>query len=114
MKFAQDYLDNSTSGQAASGFNRRLYGQSFSEAIDGAPSRNQLAAGWMLADSMIRKGKIFSLTKIDGKEIEFKCYLDGNAWCCVGPDFEDLQSSDCFAFSDTREEAIKAFAALDQ
>jgi hypothetical protein len=52
-----------------------------------------------------------NLIEIDGKEIEFKCYQDGNAWCCVGPDFEDLAVSDA-AFGDTRDEAIEAFAQM--
>lgn len=41
-----------------------------------------------------------------------KCYPDGDAWCCVGPDFEDLQTSDNFAFGETRDAAIKAYGDL--
>jgi hypothetical protein len=38
-----------------------------------------------------------------------KCFMDGNAWMCHGPGFEDLQASSNFAFGATREEAIKNY-----
>lgn len=38
-----------------------------------------------------------------------KCFKDGNAWLCHGPDFEDLQASSNFAFGATREEAISNY-----
>lgn len=37
-------------------------------------------------------------------------FLDGNAYCVVGPEFVNLQESDCYAFGDTREEAIANYA----
>jgi hypothetical protein len=100
------------------------------------------SAGWELADKMIREGKLYyvhnfhnshecsghafpyggkfvceTCTFPGGPTLEkpwwtIKCYPDGNAWCCVGADFEDLQASDCFAFGDTREEAIKNYGDI--
>lgn len=114
MKMAQDYMGRYSGGEARGGFNSRLYGDSRSKTMDGIPSPSerwgQRNAGWELADSMIWHGKIFSRTKIGDKEIEFKCYMDGDAWCCVGPGFVDLQESDEYAFGETREEAIKSFS----
>lgn len=43
---------------------------------------------------------------------KIKCFRDGNAWCCVGEDFEDLQESDNYAFGDTRIEAINNYGDL--
>lgn len=34
---------------------------------------------------------------------------DGNAWCCYGENFINLQESNNYAFGDTREEAINEF-----
>lgn len=41
-------------------------------------------------------------------------FLDGNAYCVVGPEFVDLQESDCYAFGDTREQAIANYAARNE
>lgn len=41
-----------------------------------------------------------------------KVYKDGNAWCCIGPDFEDLQESNDYAFGDTRDEALANYEKL--
>jgi hypothetical protein len=38
-------------------------------------------------------------------------FLDGAAYCVVGSDFVDLESSDCYAFGETREQAIANYAA---
>mgnify|MGYP001424793778 CR=1 FL=1 len=38
-------------------------------------------------------------------------FLDGNAYCIVGPDFVDLEQSDCYAFGETREQAVANYAA---
>jgi hypothetical protein len=66
------------------------------------PSRD---AGWRKADEMAKEGKIFFVN--DGKEI--KTIKDGDALCCIGKDFTDLQSSDDYEFGDSREEAIKKY-----
>ena len=41
-------------------------------------------------------------------------FLDGDSYCVVGPDFVHLQESDCYAFGDTREQAIANYAARKQ
>ena len=41
-------------------------------------------------------------------------FLDGNSYCIVGPDFTDLDDSDCYALGDTREQAIANYAARKQ
>jgi len=114
MKLAQDYLKATASGEMRGGFNARLQGQSFNRCMDGILSGNRWAErnrGWELADSMIRKGKIFSEIQTDKERVEFKCFPDGNEWCCVAPEFVDITESDCYAFSDTRDEAIVEFLA---
>ncbi len=102
----------------------------------------EVSAGWRLADDMARKGKIYATHNFHhshecrghafpygGKFVcetctwpgypdlckdwwQIKCYPDGNMWCCVGPDLEDLQASDCFALGDTYDEAIKLYGDL--
>lgn len=41
-----------------------------------------------------------------------KVYRDGNAWCCIGLGFLDLQTSDNYAFGDTREQALANYEKL--
>lgn len=36
--------------------------------------------------------------------------LDGDAYCVVGPEFIDIDKSDCYAFGNTREQAIANYA----
>lgn len=101
-----------------------------------------VGSGWRLADGMARKGKIYATHNFHhshecrghafpygGKFVcetctwpgypdlrkdwwKIKCYPDGSAWCCVGPDFINLQASDCFAFGDTYDEAIRLYGGL--
>ena len=33
-------------------------------------------------------------------------FLDGNSYCVVGPEFVSVEESDCYAFGNTREQAI--------
>ena len=37
-------------------------------------------------------------------------FLDGDSYCVVGPEFISVEESDCYAFGDTREEAIANYA----
>ncbi|MNT26894.1 hypothetical protein D3C86_1700550 [compost metagenome] len=37
---------------------------------------------------------------------------DGDAWMVMGEGFEDLQASSNYAYGNTREEALNAYAAL--
>ncbi len=123
------------------GFNRRVYGQSYADAFQYPHERQDRAmyGGWNLADKMIRDGKLFYRHNFhhgfgcDGYAFEYggtmvcntcghkdlqrewwniKVFKDGNAWCCIGTGFENLQESDNYAFGDTREEAIKNYGEL--
>jgi hypothetical protein len=38
-------------------------------------------------------------------------FLDGSGYCVVGPDFVNMDESDCYAFGSTREQAIANYAA---
>jgi len=38
-------------------------------------------------------------------------FIDGEQYCVVSPDFVSVEESDCYAFGDTREQAIANFAA---
>ena len=38
-------------------------------------------------------------------------FHDGSAYCVVGPEFVSIEESDCYAFGDTREQAIANYAA---
>ena len=38
-------------------------------------------------------------------------FLDGESYCVVGPEFVSVEESDCYAFGNTREQAIANYAA---
>ena len=38
-------------------------------------------------------------------------FLDGESYCVVGPEFVSVEESDCYAFGDTREQAIANYGA---
>jgi len=112
MKLAQDYLSEHCGGECRGGFNARLYDESWAKAVSGAPQGNAWAArnaGWHMADSMIKQGQVFSVIKIRGNDFVFKCFADGDKFCCVGEGFVNLQESDNYAFGDSFDEAIINF-----
>lgn len=37
-------------------------------------------------------------------------FIDGDQYCIVGPEFVNLEESDCYAFGSTKEEAIANYA----
>lgn len=37
-------------------------------------------------------------------------FQDGGQYCIVGPDFISIEESDCYAFGNTREQAISNYA----
>lgn len=117
MKMAQDYMSPYSGGQAMGGFNSRLYGESWSKACGGMPAGSDWAArdsGWRLANKMIMEGKIFSETEVNGKTITFKCFQDGDQYCCVGEGFENLQESNNYAFGCSFDAAIVNFALKEK
>ena len=140
MKTAQNYIKGS--GNELAGFNRRIHGSTFNEAFKYLNEKQDgdMIRGWYLAEDMIKKGKIYYLHNFhhshgdcSGHAFQYggfwvcntcgqkgvnkdwwiiKVYQDGNAWCCVGEGFENLQASDNIAFGDTREEAIDNYGKL--
>ena len=139
LKFADQVLKY-PGGSEASGFNCRIMGHNYQQTLSGLTwGIGRTLAGWRLADEMVRAGKLYAVhnfhhshecrghafpyggsfvcnecgrTSLEKEWWTIKCYADGNAWCCVGADFEDLQASDCFAFGDSYDEAIKAYGDL--
>ena len=112
MKSAQDYLSERASGYARGGFNSRLHGETRGETlylINAGPIWADTYAGWESADRMIKEGLVFSYTKVCGKDVPFKCYADGDSFCCVGEGFTNLQESSNYAFGDSFEEALANF-----
>jgi len=111
LKFAQDFFKNG-GGHFGGGFNSRVYGESLVDTIRG--DTGEICAhriqGWHEANEMIQTGKIFFKHSNAGV---IKVYEDGNAWCCVGEGFKDLQESDNYVFADTRKDAIKKFIAQE-
>jgi len=111
MKTAEHYLKASENSHVRGGFNSRLYGDSWTDTMYGARGDiwRERGSGWNLANEMINAGKIFSEIKTEQGSIEFKCFKDGNQWCCVAPEFINLQESDCYSFDSSREKAISLF-----
>ena len=138
FKYADDVLKY-PGGSASAGFNRRVLGDGYAEAFRHESERTdrEMYAGWSLADRMIMDGKLFSVVPFHHLECPQKGYAfqyggswvcngcnrsnvqrewwkikvmqDGNAWCCIGVDFENLQESDNYAFGDTRDQAIENY-----
>ena len=132
MLMAQDLLKTEDS-YVRGGFNTRLLGGSFRDVADNNP-RQPYCHGFNLAERMIEEGKIFYThifkcecggsvfqygttwicRKCDKKNREkpwwiIKVFMDGNAWCCIGLDFINLQESENYAFGNTRQEAIDEY-----
>lgn len=135
LKMAQDFFKDCEPSWGA-GFNTRVLGQGepfATECWDYA----QRIYGWWKADEWFRKGDIYAVHVFphgcDGFAFQYggywvcntcgrkgfdkdwwqiKCAPDGDAWCCVGPGFENLQESDNYAFGDTRDAAIEAYGKL--
>ncbi len=42
-------------------------------------------------------------------------FQDGDGYCVVGPEFVSVEESDCYAYGETREQAVANYAArVDQ
>lgn len=139
LLFSESVMRN-PGGSAGGGFNSRIMGHSRKEAMQNVGwDYGARLSGWELADKMVRDGKLYAVhnfhhshecsghafpyggsfvcntcnrSRLEKPWWSIKCYADGNAWCCVGLDFEDLQASDCYAFGDTYDSAIKAYGDL--
>jgi hypothetical protein len=136
----QDVIPGSGEG-AICGFNFRISGYSYRDTFP-HPHQYKDAdkhVGWDIADRMIEAGKLFfvhnfhslscekghafpyretwacntcNLDQLDEPWWKIKVFKDGNKWCCIGIDFEDLRSSDNFAFGETREAAIEKYGRM--
>lgn len=124
------------STETAQGFNIRVYGGDYGEL-----SKNRISSsGFDIADNLINEGRIFFVhpfkcdrndkcptrfqyggfwacntcnTHIDTPDWWIiKVMKDGNAWCCIGEGFVNLQESDNYAFGSTRIEAIENYRLL--
>ena len=134
---AQDLLKPYTPGDVAGGFNARIFGDSYDEACS-YPNDRGRAGGWWLADRLIRAGKCFFVQRFPhpscagypfpygGTWVCNDCgrsnlkqpwwtitvVKDGNAFCCYGLDFVNLQESNNYAFGDTFQAAIDEYGKL--
>ena len=133
---AQDIFKNFNllSAEFRGGFNTRVFGdEEYPYPFDG-----ERLQGMYKANEMIAAGDIFSVhifphknctghafpygctfvcnqcgnSRLDKPWWTIKVYQDGNAWCCVGLGFVDLQSSSNYAFGETREQAIENYGHL--
>ena len=103
----QEYLGYKPLTSANIGFNHVLNGEDWATAkSQHHPSEWSCYAMYYLqAEQWISEGKLYF--KRDGHIL--KVIPDGNAYCCVGEGFVNLQESDNYAFGDTFEEAIENF-----
>lgn len=141
FKTAQDVM-RGNGGSAFAGFNCRVFGDSYLDTFQHDHQRQdrEMHSGWNLADRMINEGRLFYIhnfhkgysgcdghafqyggtwvcntcnrSKLDREWWKIKVYKDGNAWCCIGTGFENLQESENYAFGDTREESIENYGKL--
>lgn len=125
-----DYFFKYAPGDFLGGFNSRILGEAYTEACR-YPNPDRVA-GWWKADRMIGEGKCFFVERFphppcSGYAFPYggswvcnscgssnlkepwwtiKVVKDGNAFCCYGLDFVNLQESSNFAFGDTFQGAI--------
>ena len=142
MKTGQDYIKNPCSSSISGFNMRiggHSYNDTFQYPHERQDWDRQ--GGWDLADKLINEGKIFYLhnfhqshgdcpnghafpygatwvcntcnsERLDKPWWIIKTYMGANAWICVGEKFKDEQESDCYAFGNTKEEAIKNYGDI--
>jgi len=140
LLYAQDVLSGHLGGQFYGGFNTRVLGDMNSNKFILYSDMRGLH-GWQLANDMINDGELYYVHNFHDAHSDcpkgsgspyggtwacntcnndhfekpwwiIKLFMDGNAWCCIGEDFEDLQASDNYAFGDSKESAIDNYAKL--
>lgn len=91
------------------GYNHALNGDDWATAKDNHPYEWADYAGYFLqAEHWVQTGRVY----FKRDNLIIKVMPDGNAFCCVGEGFINLQESDNYAFGNTFEEAIENFKAL--
>ena len=141
LMMAQDVFENTSRGMSGFNMRvlGGTYQNSF--AYPSRPDPAEVACFW-LADDMIKKGKIYytqifrhsvagsicrgtafnyggtwvcnacNNSHVDRPWWKVKVYQDGNAWCCVGLEFENLQESDNYAFGLTRGDSLRNYETM--
>lgn len=139
LLFAQDVLRPGYETSVGCGFNSRVLGDTYIKCVDGAWDRGPRGVGWDKAEELIQVGRIYFVhpfphsdsqrchafpfggtwvcngclnSRLDKPWWRIRVFKDGNAWCCVGEGFVDLQESDNYAYGDTRDAAIEAYGTL--
>lgn len=76
--------------------------------------REKLEAGRVEIVKAVASAAVLIIRAIDPQDVlkGMKGMKDGNAWCCVGAGFENLQESDNYSFGETRAEAIENYGKL--
>ena len=131
-----DKIFKTSSGEFRGGFNSRIHGKTEIGQYD----KGESYYGWQAAEDMIKDGSVYYVQPFPHSNCTgaafyygalFACntcqrdhlekpwwsirvFKDGNAWCCVGEDFKDLQESENYSFGDTRDQAIKNYGFLMQ
>ena len=131
------FKPSSLDGNFGGGFNSRVQGVEFCSATDGAYKAERMQ-GWWKANEMIRDGKIYFVHPFRHGQCKYTGFVyggtwacngcnrdgfqkpwwsvrimkDGDAWVVMGEGFEDLQISANYAYGNTREDALNAYAAL--
>lgn len=132
-----DYSFVCNGGSAAVGFNRRVGGETYLDCFRYPHERTDryLHSGWDLAEKLIDAGKIYFVNNfhhldcngfafryggtwvcnscggshLDNEKWKIRVFKDGDAWCCVGLGFINLQESTNYAFGHTRDESIENY-----
>ena len=140
LKYAQDLIKTSNA-YVASGFNQFVMGHKKPNFGDGYSPQEASARiqGYEYAEKMAKKGEIafthrfncgenthchpfqyggfFVCNSCGRKSVDkewwkIRVEKDGNAYCCHGLDFINLQESENYAFGDTFKEAIENYGLL--
>lgn len=140
LKLAQDLIKTS-SGYIRAGFNSFIYGWGEPKSSEYGDKNEwyQKMQGYQYAQKMAKEdGIAFTYPfkcglstgcfpfqyggsfvcnacgdeNVDREWWKIKVVKDGNAYCCHGLDFQDLQSSNNYAFGDTFEEAIENYRSV--
>jgi glycine betaine/choline ABC-type transport system substrate-binding protein len=117
LNTAQDLGVGNGNSSYNSGFNQRIQGVPYLEVFEhtryGTDMDMDRLQGWDAAGEMIKNGTAFYAHWWSGdlglECLNLKVLQDGDQWCCVGEKFTDLQSSDDYAFGESRDLATSNY-----